>query len=270
MKSSNPLEKNFIFKTSDIDDRIYLREQKGKYQLLRRSLSMLLILLFVSVPFIQFNGAQAIYFDLQQQVHLFSLTLFPQDLLIVCLVFIFAAFLLFYITQFDGRIWCGFTCPQTVWMLMFNWIERRIEGTHNQSKSLNAQPLSLNKLYKKGIKHFIWGVLSLFTALVFMSYFITIDELYLPFFSFNISEITVYWVLFFALCTYVNAGWLKDKMCQHICPYSRIQSAMFDKSTKLVTTMYGERTEGPVNGHKLNHKEWAIVWTAIFAFRYAQ
>jgi len=236
MKPSYSLEKNLIFKTSDVDDRIYLREQKGKYQLIRRSLSMILILLFVLVPFIQFNGAQAVYFDLsQQQVHLFSLTLFPQDLLIVCLVFILAAFVLFYITQFYGRVWCGFTCPQTIWMLMFNWIERRIEGTHNQSKSLNAQALSVNKFYKKGVKHFLWALVSLFTALVFMSYFITVDELYLPFFSFNTSETTVYWVLFFAVCTYVNAGWIKDKMCQHMCPYSRIQSAMFDKSTKLVS-----------------------------------
>jgi len=236
VKPSDSLDKNLIFKTSDIDDRIYLREQKGKYQLIRRSLSVVLILFFILVPFIQFNGAQAVYFDLlQQQVHLFSLTLFPQDLLIVCLVFILAAFMLFYITQFYGRVWCGFTCPQTVWMLMFNWIERRIEGTHNQSKSLNAQPLSLNKLYKKSIKHFLWGLVSLFTALIFMSYFITVDELYLPFFSFNTSEATVYWVLFFAVCTYVNAGWIKDKMCQHMCPYSRIQSAMFDESTKLVS-----------------------------------
>ena len=68
-----------------------------------------------------------------------------------------AAFLLFYITKFYGRVWCGFTCPQTIWMLMFNWIERRIEGTPNKSKYLNSQPLSLNKCYKKALKHFIWG-----------------------------------------------------------------------------------------------------------------
>jgi cytochrome c oxidase accessory protein FixG len=236
VKQPYSLEKKLIFKTSDIDDRIYLREQKGKFQQIRRSLGVILIVIFALVPFIQFNGAQAIYFDiLQQQVHFFSLTLFPQDLLILCLVFILAAFLLFYITKFYGRVWCGFTCPQTIWMLMFNWIERRIEGPPNKSKYLNSQPLSLNKLYKKALKHFIWGVVSLLTSLVFMSYFITIDELYLPLFSFNASETTVYWVLFFAVCTYINAGWIKDKMCQHMCPYSRIQSAMFDKSTKLVS-----------------------------------
>jgi cytochrome c oxidase accessory protein FixG len=236
MKSSDLLEKNLIFKTSAVDDRIYLREQKGKYQLIRRSLSGVLILLFALVPFIKFNGVQAVYFDLQQQqVHLFSMTLFPQDLVIMSLFFILAAFLLFYITQFYGRVWCGFTCPQTVWMLLFNWIERRVEGTHNQSKSLNAQPMSLAKIIKKSIKHILWGSISLFTALIFVSYFVTVDQLYFPFFTFNASEITVYWVVFFAVCTYINAGWIKEKMCQHMCPYSRIQSAMFDQSTKMVS-----------------------------------
>ncbi len=158
MKPPYSSEKTLIFKTSDTDDRIYLREQKGKFQQIRRSLSVILMIFFALVPFIQFNGAQAIYFDvLQQQVHFFSLTLFPQDLLILCLIFMLAAFLLFYITKFYGRVWCGFTCPQTIWMLMFNWIERRIEGTPNKSKYLNSQPLSLNKCYKKALKHFIWG-----------------------------------------------------------------------------------------------------------------
>jgi cytochrome c oxidase accessory protein FixG len=120
-------------------------------------------------------------------------------------------------------------------MLLFNWIERRVEGTHNQSKSLNAQPMSLAKIIKKSIKHILWGSISLFTALIFVSYFVTVDQLYFPFFTFNASEITVYWVVFFAVCTYINAGWIKEKMCQHMCPYSRIQSAMFDQSTKMVS-----------------------------------
>lgn len=236
MKSSYSLEKNLIFKTSVADDSIYIREQKGKFQRIRRGLGFVLILLFALVPFIQFNGSQAVYFDLQQQqFHLFSLTLFPQDMVIFSLVFILAAFLLFYVTQFYGRVWCGFTCPQTIWMLLFNWIERRVEGTHNQSRSLDKQPMGVNKLLKKAFKHLLWGAASLLTALMFISYFVTVEELYLPFFTFSASETVVSWVLFFAVCTYINAGWIREKMCQHMCPYSRIQAAMFDKSTKLVS-----------------------------------
>ena len=236
MNPSYLSKENLIFKTSSLDDKIYIREQKGFFQRVRRGLSFILLALFILIPFIPYHGSQAVYFDIQQQqLHLFYLTLFPQDLFIFSLIFILAAFLLFYLTKLYGRVWCGFTCPQTIWLLMFNWIERRIEGTHHQSKSLDSQPFSLNKLLRKSIKHGIWITISILTALVFISYFVPVKQLYLPFFTLQASSLTVSWVLFFAVCTYINAGWLREKMCQHICPYSRFQSAMFDQSTKLVT-----------------------------------
>jgi len=236
VKSSNLSAEKLIFKTSSLEGKIYIREQKGVFQRIRRSLSFILFIMFIFIPFIQFDGAQAIYFDLQQhQFHLFSLTLFPQDFFIVTLLLIFSAFLLFYVTKFYGRVWCGFTCPQTIWMLLFNWVERRVEGSHNQSKSLDAQPLSLNKVLKKLVKHIAWLVISLFTALAFISYFVEVKQLYQSFFSLQASSLVVCWVLFFTGCTYINAGWIREKMCQHMCPYARFQSAMFDNSTKLVT-----------------------------------
>ena len=229
-------KEQLIFITSQTDSKIYIREQKGYFQQIRRSLNVFLIALFVVTPFIRFNGQQAVQFDIgQQQLHLFGFTLFPQDMFIFSLVFMLAAFLLFYVTKLYGRVWCGFSCPQTVWMLMFNWIERRVEGTHNQSKVLDKQGGSLQKSIKKVMKHTLWATISLLTALVFMSYFIPVEQLYLPFLTFSASSLTVSWVMFFAICTYVNAGWIRDKMCQHMCPYSRFQSAMFDSKTKLVT-----------------------------------
>lgn len=236
MKSSYLLKENLIIKASVADEKIYLREQKGAFQKIRRRLSVVLIMLFVFVPFIKHNGAQAIYIDLQQQqLHFFSWLFFPQDLFIISLAFIFSAFLLFYLTKFYGRVWCGFTCPQTIWMLMFNWIERRIEGTHHQSKVLDKQSLHVKKLLKKITKHVLWAAISLLTALVFISYFVPVAQLYQSFFTLQSSSLVVYWVMFFALCTYINAGWIREKMCQHMCPYSRFQSAMFDESTKLVS-----------------------------------
>jgi len=240
-------KENLIFKTP-VNDKIYIREQKGVFQKVRRTLSTFLMVLFVFIPFIQYKGIQAVFFDLQQQkLHVFSFTLYPQDLYIVSLGFILSAFLLFYVTQFFGRIWCGFTCPQTIWMLIFNWVERRVEGTHNQSKSLDKQPLSLQKFIKKLTKHLIWSVISLFTSLVFVSYFVTVDQLYLPFFTFQTSTLIVFWVVFFTVCTYINAGWIREKMCLHMCPYSRIQSAMFDQSTKLVSY---DQTRGENRGKR--------------------
>lgn len=242
-KYSPLAEQNLIFKTSLADDKIYIREQSGFFQRIRRSMGVVLMALFVLVPFMQFNGQQAILFDVaEQKFRFFFITLFPQDLMIFCLIFMVAAFALFYVTKFYGRVWCGFTCPQTIWMLMFNWLERRIEGTHNQSRRLDRQKISVEKLAKKTIKHISWLSLSLLTALVFMSYFIPVNELYSSFFTASSSALVVSWVVFFAACTYINGGWIREKMCQHMCPYSRFQSAMFDSSTKLVT-YHSERGE---------------------------
>ncbi|XQW86545.1 cytochrome c oxidase accessory protein CcoG [Thalassotalea piscium] len=236
MKSSYLSKENLIYKSTAAKDKIYIREQHGKYQRIRRSLNMLLLALFIIAPLLKYKGMQAIYFDLQQQqFHLFSVTLFPQDLLLVCFILVIAAFLLFYATKFFGRIWCGFTCPQTVWMLMFNWVERRVEGSHNHSKSLDLEKLSATKVVKKTIKHAIWMSIALLTSLVFISYFVPVEELYVPFFTLNASSLVTSWVLFFSLCTYINAGWIREKMCLHMCPYARFQSAMFDSSTKLVS-----------------------------------
>ena len=236
MQKSLIEQQEVIFSTGPLNRKIYIREQNGYYQRIRRALNSLLIALFVLVPFIPHNGNQAVFFDVgAQKFHFFSFTLYPQDLGIFALLFIFAAFVLFAVTKVYGRVWCGFTCPQTVWTLMFNWIERRIEGSNNQSRALDQQPWSVSKTFKKTSKHLSWMLLSLITSLAFMSYFVPVLELYPAFFSFEMSSLILGWVLFFAGCTYVNGGWVREKMCQHMCPYSRFQAAMFDKGTKLVT-----------------------------------
>lgn len=235
---NNSLKPNqaIIFQTQNIDDKIYIREQKGYFQNIRRVLNWFLVSAFILLPLVQYKGQQAVYFDLaKQKFTFFTITLFPQDLMIFCLLAILVAFLLFYFTRLYGRIWCGYTCPQTVWMLMFNWIERRVEGTHRQSQSLDRLPMGFNKAIKKITKHGLWLFLSLFTALVFISYFVPVYELYTSFFTLGASFVVQSWVYFFLLCTYINGGWIKEKMCLHICPYSRFQSVMFGKETKLIT-----------------------------------
>ena len=236
MKASYLSKENLITTVPVNEGKIYIREQNGVYQQIRQKLSSLLILIFIAIPFFRYQGKQAVLFDVEQQtLQLFSFTLYPQDLFIFSLLFAIAAFALFYVTKLYGRVWCGFTCPQTVWTLMFNWVERRVEGTHNQSKALDSQQLSATKALKKTIKHIGWASISLFTALVFMSYFIPVEQLYLPFFQLESSALVTGWVIFFASCTYINAGWIREKMCLHMCPYARFQSAMFDSSTTLVT-----------------------------------
>jgi cytochrome c oxidase accessory protein FixG len=230
-----PDESAIIFKVPVAQDKIYIREQQGYYQRLRRTLNILLVALFIGLPWISWQGEQAILFDVgAQTLRFFAWVLYPQDLMVFVLLFSLAAFVLFYVTKKYGRVWCGFSCPQTVWTLLFNWVERRIEGTHHQSRALDNQPWSWKKAGLKSAKHLAWTVIAGLTAMVFMSYFYPAKALYSDVLTWSASALISGWVVFFAACTYLNAGWIREKMCLHMCPYSRFQSVMFDAQTKLV------------------------------------
>ncbi|WP_415231908.1 cytochrome c oxidase accessory protein CcoG [Psychromonas sp.] len=216
-------------------NRIYVRAIYGFYQKLRRYTGWGLIVLFIALPLIRWNGQQAILFDIAaQQYHIFNMTLFPQDLTLLAWVFIIAAFALFFITTYLGRVWCGYTCPQTVWTFIFIWFEERFEGSANKRKRLDQMPWSFNKVWRKTAKHSGWIIISLLTGLAFCSYFVSVSELYSDFFTFNAGFATTASVLFFAAATYINAGWMRSIVCLHMCPYARFQSAMFDKDTFIV------------------------------------
>lgn len=215
--------------------RIYVRAVYGLYQKLRRYTGWGLITLFLMLPMLSWNGHQAVLFDInKQQYHIFNLTLFPQDLTLLAWIFIIAAFALFFFTTYLGRVWCGYTCPQTVWTFIFIWFEERFEGSANKRKRLDQMPWNFNKIWRKTAKQIGWITVSLFTALAFSSYFVPVNELYSDFFTLNLGSTTTLTVLFFTVITYINAGWMRSIVCIHMCPYARFQSTMFDKNTYIV------------------------------------
>lgn len=217
-------------------DRIYVRAVKGLHQLIRRYMGFAFLGLFMLLPWLKYDGNQAILLDItEQKFNIFALTLWPQDFTILAWIFIIAAYGLFFITAFYGRVWCGYLCPQTVWTFIFIWFEEKIQGTRNQRMKLDADPWSASKFFKKAATHFCWLAFSLLTALIFVGYFTPVDTLFIEFFTFEAGFWAVVSVWFFALCTYGNAGWMREIMCTHICPYARFQSAMFDKDTFTVT-----------------------------------
>ena len=228
-------EEHLIIKPYKSQTSVYVREQKGFYQKIRRYINWLLMLAFIALPFVQFNDQQAVLLDVvKQEFRIFNLTFWPQDFILLAGILMVAAFALFFVTTWLGRVWCGYVCPQTVWTLAYVWVEHRIEGTRNKRMALDKAPWTLSKAYKKTLKHIIWQLMSLFTATTFISYFIPVSELYSTMLTFDWSGAVTFWVLFFALATYGNAGWMREHVCIHLCPYSRFQSAMFDKNTLLV------------------------------------
>ncbi|KID59114.1 4Fe-4S ferredoxin [Pseudoalteromonas luteoviolacea] len=217
-------------------NRIYVRAVKGMHQLLRQRIGFLGMLAFMLLPWLNFNGQQAVLFDLfEQKFNIFGLTLWPQDLTILAFILMIAAFALFLVTTFYGRVWCGYTCPQTVWTFIFIWFEEKCEGSANQRKKLDQRPMDLDKFLRKGMKHFSWSVFSFYTAVTFVGYFTPIRTLLPDLLMFSASGYATVSVVVFAICTYGNAGWMREIMCLHICPYSRFQSAMFDKDTFTVS-----------------------------------
>jgi cytochrome c oxidase accessory protein FixG len=236
-------------------DQIYVRKVSGFFQRLRQKMNFVFLGVFALLPWLQYNGKQAILFDIaEQRFNLWGLTLWPQDLTLLAWLFMLSAFLLFFITTFLGRVWCGYLCPQTVWTFIFIWFEEKIEGTANQRKKLDSQKLSFNKGWRKALKHFCWLFFSILTALTFVGYFMPVQEIFIDFFTFNASIAAASTIWFFTLCTYGNAGWMREIMCLHMCPYARFQSAMFDKDTITVSYDYTRGENRGPRGRKQDPK----------------
>lgn len=228
-------------------NRIYVRDVKGALEWFRRSFGFILLAVFALLPWLQWNGEQAILLDIaEQRFRIFGLTLWPQDFTILAWIFIVSAFALFFVTTLYGRVWCGFMCPQTTWTFMFMWFEKKFEGSRNQRMSLDKRPWDFDKLWRKTGKQISWVLLSLLTALTFVGYFTDVRALFVDFWTFNAGFWAAFSVWFFAFCTYGNAGYMREVMCTHMCPYARFQSAMFDKDT--VTVSYDTKRGEPRGG----------------------
>ncbi|MDH4048068.1 MAG: cytochrome c oxidase accessory protein CcoG [Gammaproteobacteria bacterium] len=217
------------------EEKIYPREIKGRFARLRHIAMFLLLGIFYVGPWIQWDGRQAVLFDLPaRKFYIFGLTLWPQDFIYLALLLIIAAISLFFFTALAGRIWCGFACPQTVWTEAFTWIERAIEGDRAKRIKLDKGPWTFEKVRKKFSKQFLWIALGLFTGYTFVGYFSPIQVLTADLLSFSAGPWEIFWVLFYGFATYGNAGFMREQVCKYMCPYARFQSAMFDHDTLIV------------------------------------
>ena len=239
-------------------DRIYVRSVKGPLENFRRFFGFFFIALFVAIPWIQYDGHQAVLLNIvDQRFTIFSLTLWPQDLTLLAYIFIVSAFALFFVTTFAGRVWCGFMCPQTTWTYIYVWFEEFFEGNRNKRIKLDERPMDFDKFWRKAAKHTAWVLVALLTAMTFVGYFTPVAQLYVDFFTFNTSFWAGFSIIFFTVCTYGNAGWMREIMCTHMCPYARFQSAMFDKDTFTVSYDANRGEQRGPRSRKLAHEDLA-------------
>ncbi len=223
---------------------IYVRKAIGLFTNLRTSMNWVLLLAYFSFSWIQWNGKQAILFDLpNRQFHVFDITFFPHDFMLLSWVLIICAFLLFFMTVFAGRVWCGYTCPQSVWTFLYIWAERVTEGPRNKRMSLDRSELTKEKVVRKGAKHLLWLFFAAATAFAFVGYFSEVRDLGPRILEGDLGPWESWWLIFFVAATYINAGWLREQVCIYMCPYARFQSVMFDRDT-LVVSYDAKRGEG--------------------------
>ena len=230
---------------------VYPRTVTGFFQNWRWAMVWFTQLLFYGLPWLSWGERQALLFDLEaRRFYIFDLVLYPQDFIYLAGLLVISALALFLFTAVAGRLWCGFSCPQTVYTEIFLWIERRIEGDRGARMKLDAAPLSLEKFVKKWFKHICWGVFALWTGFTFVGYFTPVRELAMSFITTAMGPWETFWVLFYGLATYGNAGFLREQVCKYMCPSARVQSAMFDRDT--LNVGYDETRGAPRGGRPRN------------------
>jgi cytochrome c oxidase accessory protein FixG len=216
--------------------KIYARAVSGWFTRWRWALVWATQLVFYGLPWLPWNDRQAVLFDLaSRRFYLGGLVLYPQDFIYLTGLLVVSAYSLFLFTAVAGRLWCGYACPQTVYTEMFMWIERKLEGDRNARIRLDAAPWGAQKLIRKGGKQALWIALALWTSFTFVGYFTPIKTLWAEAFTLDFGPWEWFWVLFYGLATYGNAGLLREQVCKYMCPYARFQSAMFDRDTLIIS-----------------------------------
>lgn len=225
------------------EQKVYSRSITGLFARWRWAMVVLTQLFFYGMPWLQWGERQMLLFDLEaRRFYILGLVLYPQDFIYLTGLMIISALALFLFTAVAGRLWCGFSCPQTVYTEIFVWIESKVEGERSARMRLDKNGWTFEKVWKKSLKQFLWLAVALWTGFTFVGYFVPIRELAAQLFALQGSW-QIFWVLFYAFATYGNAGYMREQVCKYMCPYARFQSAMFDNDTMVVSYDAG-RGEG--------------------------
>ena len=222
----------------EVRRKIYPRSVSGLFARWRFILVFATQLLFYGLPWISWNGRQAVLFDLiQRKFYIFGLVLWPQDVIYLTLLLILSALALFLFTAIAGRLFCGYACPQTVYTEIFMWIERKVEGDRFARIRLDGEewPWSFHKWRLKITKHFLWLLIAFWTGFTFIGYFTPIETLSAGILHLSLGPWQTFWLCFYSFATWGNAGFMREQVCKYMCPYARFQSVMVDKDTFLVT-----------------------------------
>ncbi|MCW2246708.1 cytochrome c oxidase accessory protein FixG [Azospirillum fermentarium] len=231
----------------------------GRFRSMKTWLLYGLLAFFMVLPWIRWDRgpdapSQAVLFDMSQgRFFIFGLEIWPQEIYYLTGLLVIAAIGLFMATALAGRVWCGFTCPQTVWTDLFVWAERLAEGDRAERIRNDMAPMNRRKLMRKTAKHAMWLGISLVSAFGFCAYFGDAPTLLTDLVTFQATGTEWSFFAMFGIGTYVMAGWAREQMCMYMCPWPRIQSAMLDEHSLVVTY---DAARGDSRGPRRKSETW--------------
>lgn len=232
--------------------RVYPKSVRGPARTVKWAVLAVCLGLYYIVPWFRWNRGpgvpdQMILLDLPNRRFYFaSLELWPQDIYILAGGLIFSAVLLFLVTSLFGRIWCGYSCPQTVWTDLFMLVERTIEGDRNERMRRDQGPTTFAKVWRKTAKHTVWVLIAFWTGGAWIMYYADAPTVTVEFWTGTASTAVYFFTGLFTVLTYLLAGWAREQVCTFMCPWPRFQAAMLDEQSMTVTY---EAWRGEPRGH---------------------
>ncbi len=233
--------------------RIHPKRAYGTFRQLKWLIMVMTLGVYYVTPWLRWDRGtgpdQAVLLDLpNRKFYFFFVEIWPQEIYLLTGILIISALALFLFTSLFGRVWCGYSCPQTVWTDLFIAVERYIEGDRNARIRLDKTPWNFSKLSKKFSKHSVWLIISVMTGGAWVFYFRDAPTLLVELATFQAPMAALLFIGIFAFTTYALGGLMREQVCIYMCPWPRIQGAMFDEDSLLVT--YRDQRGEPRAAHK--------------------
>lgn len=233
--------------------KIFPKRAKGSFRKLKWIILFLTLAVYYITPWLRWDRGefvtdQAVLIDLANRRFFFLfIEIWPQEFYYVAGLLVMAGIGLFLVTSTVGRAWCGYTCPQTVWVDLFLVVERAIEGERNARIKLDDAPWSTDKIIKRVSKHFVWIMIAISTGGAWVFYFTDAHQLLADLIAFEAAPAAYITIGVLAAFTYVFGGFMREQVCTYMCPWPRIQAAMLDEHSATVT--YNNWRGEPRNKH---------------------
>jgi cytochrome c oxidase accessory protein FixG len=248
--------------------KIFPKRAEGYFRQFKWLVMLVTLGIYYLAPWIRWDRGphapdQAILVDLAgRRFYFFFVEIWPQEFYFVAGLLIMAGLGLFLVTSAVGRAWCGYTCPQTVWVDLFLVVERAIEGDRNARMKLDAGPWNLDKVWKRVAKHSIWLIIGILTGGAWIFYFADAPTLALDFVAGHADPVAYITVAILTATTYVFGGLMREQVCTYMCPWPRIQAAMLDENS-LVVTYNDWRGEPRTHGTKKTAAAGAVAGDCV-------